>query len=459
MARREREGRRGSGLELELKQDVLGFHQVYGIMIAIMVAASTLAFLPVGWTIAGPAFIVSMVIACLASLIAGLNFIELALLYRRASSFVDYFNAAFGRWAGPGITLAYIVTLSAAGAGSFVLIGDFLHELIPELPWWLWGLVFYLGLFTINVIGVEVFGWSQVLATAAMIGTLIVVPAIALLGLAKRDPTSDALTPFLPEGASIFSGALLAVFLFVGFEVLGPLVEEVRRPTRTLPLALLATLGTVLAVMVLFFVVQITTADDVGELAGLPGPQNQTGEILLGAGGLIWLTIISVIAEGSSVNSAFGANSRLLLALGRQRDIPKFFGLLHPSFRTPWVALALLTPAMITTGLIAGHDGFLDLFILATYMWLGLYFLFCAAVIVLRWRAPGAERPFSVGGPARLPLVSLAGLVLMAVVFVETTDDLDPVPAIVAAAICVIYGIAVSVTRSLVRRGDSGTPT
>ena len=412
-------------------------------MVGVMVAASTIAFIPIGWQIAGPVFLFSMVIAAGNALIVGLNFCELALQYPRASSFVDYFENAFGAWAGISFTLLYVVVLTLAGGGAFVVIGLFFTELWPVLPWWVWSLMFYGALLGVNIAGVEIFGWTQFAMTGAMIGSLIVLSFLALSNLTWIEPDFSAMVPLIPDDLNIvFYGALFAVWLFVGFEVTGPLVEEIKSPRRILPLALIASIVTIFVTKGLFFVAEVTTTADMDTLVGIPGPQIIVGGLLLGSFGIVWLTLVSIIAEGSSVNAAIGALGRLLYVLARVGALPRYLARLHPRLQTPVISLLLIAALMVMLGLAAGPDHFLDLFLLATFTWLITYFLFCLAVIVLRWRRPDNPRPFSVGGPRRFPLLSCIGLTIMILIFVYSPESLS-YQGLTVLALCCTYGIVV----------------
>lgn len=401
----------------ELRKDALGFFEVYGIMVSIMVASSTIAFLPLGWDVAGPAFLVSIFIAACNATLVGLNFIELALMFPRASSFVDYFRFAFGEWAGIGFALNYVVVLTLAGAGSFVVIGDFFHQLVTLGPWWGWGIGVYAVLLVVHLLGVEVFGWSEFLMALSMILSLLIISGLVLGSATRVVPDWSVFSTFWHAGpTAVWSGSLLAVWMFVGFEVTGPLIEEVKQPRRTLPWALCGCIGTVMLTLMLFYGAQLTTTD-LAELVGSSTPHIRTGSLAFGFAGVMWLTGVSILAEGSSVNSAIGGNSRLLYALGRLGAVPAQFGQVNARFRTPWISLTVITGAMVGIGLWAGHDGFLVLFKIATFMWLMSYFLFCLTVVLLRIRIPDRDRPFSVGGPRKLPFLSLLGLIIMSLIF------------------------------------------
>ena len=427
----------------ELRKEKLGFLQVYGVMVGIMVAASTIAFIPIGWSISGPAFLFAIMLAGLNAIIVGLNFCELALQYPSASSFVDYFENAFGAWAGVGFTLLYLFVLILAGGGAFVIIGEFFTSLFPVLPWWLWSLMFYGTLLTVNIIGVEIFAWTELAMTATMILSLLIMSVLALCNLTLITPDFNAMMPLIPQDMSvIFYGAVFAVWMFVGFEVTGPLIEEIKTPQRILPLALITAVLTIFFTKGLYFVAEVTTTTNMASLVGEAGPQIVVGGVLLGAVGIIWMTLVSIIAEGSSMNSAISALGRLFYALSQRSVLPKFLARIHPTFKTPIPALVLVTSMMIILGLFAGPERFLDLFLLSTFNWLIIYFLFCLAVIVLRWRRIDNIRPFSVGGPSRFPLLSCIGLILMVLIFIHSPESLS-YQGLAVLLVCCAYGVFV----------------
>ena len=131
--------------------------------------------------------------------------------------------------------------------------------------------------------------------------------------------------------------------------------------------------------------------------------------------GLRWAQFLIALAGIAGITSVLLVNmlsqARILLAVARDGLLPiGFFGAVHDRFRTPWKS------TLATGAFVAALAAFLPISVLLMLVNMGTLFAFvivCAAVLVLRWRHPEAERPFRVPLVPWLPLLGIASCLLL----------------------------------------------
>lgn len=166
---------------------------------------------------------------------------------------------------------------------------------------------------------------------------LAILVGVAVLGISHIKPVN--LEPLAPMGLGPFVPAMALIYIsYVGFELITVAAEEIINPAKTIPRAILITLGIgtfiyVLVVWVMMGAVHYT------ELGTSDVPFIFVAERLFGPWGR-WAGITATImASLSAFSVTLGASSRVLYALGRDKHFPAFFSKLHQRYRTPHIAL------------------------------------------------------------------------------------------------------------------------
>jgi APA family basic amino acid/polyamine antiporter len=200
--------------------------------------------------------------------------------------------------------------------------------------------------------------------------------------------------PFMPSGfGGVMSGAAIVFFAFIGFDAVSTTAEETRNPQRDLPVGMMASLVicTVLYVLmagVLTGVKKYTvylgdSAAVATAFAGRPWAQ-----ALVSAGALAGMTSVLLVFQLGQ--------PRIFMAMARDGLLPSYFAKIHPRHRTPHITT-------IWTGVVvAGVAMFTDIGSLADLTNIGTLFAFalvCIGVIILRRTHANRPRPF------RVPLV------------------------------------------------------
>lgn len=232
---------------------------------------------------------------------------------------------------------------------------------------------------------------------------LAILLGVAALGLTHVEAAN--LTPIAPMGWGGFVPGMALIYIsFVGFELITVASEEIINPGKTIPRAIMITLGVGIVIYV-FVVFVMMGSTPYAELAESEVPFIFTAERILGPWGL-WAGILATImASLSAFSVTLGASARVLYALGRDGHFPHFFSRLHRRHRTPHVALFVCAGVVIVfsaAGVVKFAASMSDFGFL---MGLGIVNY---AVVSLQRRMPNLRRPFRV---LLFPVVPILGVI------------------------------------------------
>ncbi|MGR3803663.1 APC family permease [Marinibacterium profundimaris] len=310
-------------------------------------------------------------------------------------------------------TLAVIVGLAIVAGGSLsagaVLrggVGYLVHAVsVPE-----WAAILVLGVLLIAVAAV---GVLESLSVAALF-TAVELAGLGLViwaGL-SAPATPEALAPAPLHVAGVGFGAVLAFFAFIGFEDIVNMAEEVRKPNRTLPLAILAALAITTAIYAAV-AWAATRAVPPALLAQSGSPLALVWQAARG-GDAGFLSAIAVFAAMNGILAQIVMAARVLFGLGARSRVLAIFHHAHPRFGTPLLATLLVGVAVIALAL-GGEVA--TLAELTSSLLLTIFILVNLSLIVLKLRAPDAPRAaFHV--PLAVPVLGLclsAGALLMSI--------------------------------------------
>jgi amino acid transporter len=176
----------------------------------------------------------------------------------------------------------------------------------------------------------------------------------------------------------VSAAALLLIFAFGGYDVIGVPAGEATNPRRHLPFAFVATILVVTAIMTLAQVVAI------GTLPNLPfsrTPLADASMLFLGAGGALLISAGSVVSMTGNNLGAVLTGSRMLFALAENGELPRWFVKIHPGYRTPSNAIIFTTAVALGLAL---SGSFVILAVASAVARLIAYTGACAATLRLR---------------------------------------------------------------------------
>ena len=221
---------------------------------------------------------------------------------------------------------------------------------------------------------------------------LAVLLGFAVLGSFDVAPSHN-LQPFAPMGLAPFMPAMALIYIsYVGFELITVAAEEIIAPGKTIPKAILITLGAGVAIYVFVVFVMMASVHRT-ELAESDVPFIFASDRLFGAWGRWAAVAATIMASLSAFSVTLGASARVLYALSRDGHFPRFLATLHQRFRTPHISLlvcSLMVVIFASSGIVRFVASLSDFGYL---MGLGIVNF---AAIALHRKMPNLRRPFSV---------------------------------------------------------------
>jgi APA family basic amino acid/polyamine antiporter len=349
------------------------------------------------------------------ALAGALTYAELGAMMPEAGGGYVYVREAFGRL--PAFLLGWMTLLMiASGAIAAVAMGfaGYLERFVPiaavggrigvaALTIIVLTLTNYLGVKP-GTITANIFTLSKIAALTALI-----VIGLALNPGAPPEPVAAA--PAAPPLATGIAVAFVAVlFTIGGWQQTNMVAGEIRDPGRTLPKALAAGIGIVIAVYLGANIVYLKTLGRDG-LAASTAVAADTAGRLIGPAGATAITVAAMLSIFGFVNVALLTNARVLYALGQDGAFLPSAGKVHPKFGSPHIALVMLGGwSLVLLVATRGAIGtLLSGVVFADWIFFGLG---AASVFVLRRTRPELHRPYRVLGYPWLP----AFFVLSAVV-------------------------------------------
>lgn len=299
----------------------------------------------------------------------------------RTGGLYAYVGAAFGPFVGfvAGV-LVYACMAAALGAVASFL-ADSLGVVVPALaagaPRAAALLAVLAGFALVNVVGLRAAARTNTLLTAAKLVPLALF--VVLGAFAVR--ASNLAVRAAPAAGDVARASTFLIFAFLGTESALAPSGEVRDPARTVPRALFGAMGAVALVYVLVHVVAQGVLGPA--LAASKTPvADAAGDALgpLGRGMVLAGSIVSMLGY---VGGMTFAAPRMLYAFGRDGFLPAALALVHPRYRTPWVAV--LAQTAVTAALALG-GAFERLALVANGAALLAYAACCAAAWELRRR-------------------------------------------------------------------------
>ncbi len=363
-------------------------------------------------------FVVGLAVVC-----SGLGSIA-----TQAKVVAENLNAMIGLDLGVTVAGAPVEVLLLA-VGFLLLVAGVVYRGISESMWVnaLFTGIETLGLLLVIAVGVRFWGQADLLTAPA----------------APANPTGSL------SAALILQGSMLTFFSFLGFEDMLNVAEEVERPQRTIPMALI---GAMIIASVIYMAVSITAVSVVPwrELAAAPGPLRLVIERAAPWFPAVGFTVITIAAVANTALVNYVMASRLLYGMSRQGLLPAALGRVHGVRQTPHVATAALLVAVVAlqfAGDISDLAG-------ATVLLLLMVFCIVNGALVILVRREGAL-PGCFNAPVAVPALGVA--VCLAMIVSQVTQDDWRSTAIAAAMIVVILALFLLSRRFPPAEGD-GAP-
>ena len=263
----------------------------------------------------------------------------------------------------------------------------------------------------VNYRGVRLAAFAQRLA----VGSLLLVGLAFFLPGTVRGDTAN-LVPWITGWEGVLRVVVMTPFLYVGFDVIPQLAEEIDVPMRTIGRVIV--LSIVMA-LVWYGLVQWTVGLAL-DPATLPGRALPTADAMSAVYGSPWAGRVLVVGGAfgilTSWNAFFLGASRLLFAMARGGMLPAAFARLHPRHGSPAAVVVALTAATAAAPFF-GRPALVWLVDAGSLATVVAYLLVAASFLVIRRRHPDLPRPYRVAAPALVGWLAVAATVFFVLLY------------------------------------------
>lgn len=383
----------------------LNVWHMWGIAVGLVISGEYFGW-SYGWDKAGTlGFMVTSLIVAAMYVTFIFSFTELTTSIPHAGGPLAYARRAFGAKAGYVAGFATLVEFVFAPPAIAMAIGSYLNVQFPSVDPKLMAVGAYLVFMTLNIVGVRIAATFELFVTLLAIAELLVFMGVVspgfsisnfvVNGWAGNNEFSMAAIP------GIVAAIPFAIWFFLAIEGVAMAAEEAKDPRRTVPIAYIAG---ILTLLVLAFGVMIF-AGGVGDwkaLSNINDPLPQAMKVVVGANSgwlhmLVWIGLFGLVASFHGIILGY---SRQIFALARAGYMPKYFSAIHPTFRTPHRAIiaggivgiaAIFSDELFSFG---GATLTANIVTMSVFGAITMYIMSMLSLFALRKKEPQLKRPF-----------------------------------------------------------------
>lgn len=297
----------------------------------------------------------SYIFTLAAMIFTAFSYAAMVRAYPVSGSAYTYTSRSFGRHAGFLAGWSLLLDYLFLPMINYLVIGIYLNAQFPTVPIGVFAFVAIVLVTVLNVVGITTIANVNVAIIAAQAVFIVLFVVLAIKTISGQPV--DLLTPFTGDGSvtglgPVLGGAAVLALSFLGFDAVSTLAEEAKDPRRDIPRAIImVTLGGGILFIILSWLAQsalpATTFDDVDSAAL---------EVMAKVGGQFMSTFFVAAYVAGAFGSALTSQAsvtRIMYAMGRDRVFPSALGSLHPRFRTPVLAIAIVSVISLAAELIS----------------------------------------------------------------------------------------------------------
>lgn len=404
----------------------MGLFGATSVGVGAIVGGGILALAGVAFATTGPAAILAFALNGVIALLTALSFAEMASKFPESGGTYVYSKKVLSVEA--AFVVGWIVWFASIVAAVLYAVGfayfalamatDLWTTFSDNPPQWLLGS----GMVTATAIGTTLFLAFGLIRKSAGGGKFVNISKLTLFGVLilgglwallnqPAEATGAALQPFFTSGLGGLVQAMGYTFIALqGFDLIAAVGGEVRNPSKTLPRAMILSLGIALLIYLPLLLVITVVGSPEGQTIAQSAAENPEGIVAIAARQFLgpvgyWLVMVAaILSMYSALQANLYAASRIANAMARDRTLPSRLSIIHASRKTPVVAV-MVTAALVSALLLAIPD------VGAAGAASSLIFLITFALvhwiaILVRQRSAHRPAPFRV---PLFPVVPIAG--------------------------------------------------
>jgi len=388
----------------------LGLYSTMMISMGAMIGSGIFVLPALGYKKAGPAVIVAYVLAALVVLPAALSKAEMATAMPEAGGTYLYIDRGLGPLFGTIAGIGSWFSLTFKSSFALVGLGAYLLLFAPISQAAITYVALGLGLLVValNISGTKLSGRVQAVIVSVVLAGLLAYTVNAGFTL-----NTARFTPFTTHGSGgIITAAAFVFVSFAGVTKIASIAEEVKNPGKNLPRAMIGSMSIMTLIYVAVIAAIVGLADPEVLMHGGPNdtasltPMADGASELLGGFGVVFISVIAVVALTSMANAGVLSSSRFPLAMSRDDLLPPALETIDDRFKTPRNAV-LLTGAVLL--LLIAFVPVIELAKLASAFKILVFSIINVALIAFREAdVPSYDPEFTAPG---YPYVQVFGLV------------------------------------------------
>jgi len=418
-------------------------------LIAIGGAIGTGLFMGSGKTIslAGPSILLVYLIIGVMLFFVMRAMGELLLSNLEYKSFIDFSTDLLGPWAGFFCGWTYWFCWIITAIADVIAIAGYTQYWLPSLAPWIPAVLCVLLLLGLNLVTVKLFGemefWFALIKIVAIVALIVTGAGLVAWGFQSPSGHVASLANLWNDGGmfpmgigGFFAGFQIAVFAFVGIELVGTTAAETADPERNLPKAI----NSIPVRIMVFYVLALVAIMAVTPWRQVVADKSPFVELFVLAGIPAAASLINFVvltSATSSANSGIFSTSRMLFGLAQEDHAPKAFGKLSRA-AVPARGLLFSCACLLAGALLVGATNVMTAFTLVTTLSAVLFMfvwslILCAYIVYRRRRPQQHERSrFKMPGGVLMCYVCLA---FFAFVLVLLTLQPDTLQALLASPV------------------------
>lgn len=399
-----------------MEEKKIGLASVVATGVGVIVATSCLLSLGQGSALIGTPFIISMVIACFINILFVSSVSELnALMPNLTGGLAQYTLTCMGRFVTIVVMVGgYLLGNTIVASVECAMFGNTIIELLPNstisaVAYSLWILIV---LIFVNYRGINIFATVQNVVAYGLILSVVIMGIMGALQLGTGEVVIQEAV-IASDFSSIMSVAGMAVFLFIASEFIIPISPKVKNARRNVPLGMVLSLLIILIMQtILVYGFKNYTAWE--DLLGSSAPHVLYGTNLLGQFGMIWMSVVTIFAVVSTVNTNISSLSYLAQGMAKIELLPPIFNKTNKN-GAPYIGITVIGGGMIIFNLfdLTSADNLLFLIMCAVVFMLLAYLMCHINVLILRKRLPKAPRTYKTPFGLTVPIVGGLGVIWM----------------------------------------------